>query len=296
MNAKPTTCWLAPSSMKSTTSTGYSSSFASVRSSAILSCARSANCSEPGNGRRAMRLVFCGTPQFAIPTLQQLLTAGHAIDLVVTQPDRVRGRDQDPSPPPVKLLAEEAGLPVAQPEKIKNNPDFRARLEAIKPDAIIVVAYGRIVPDWMLNLPRWATSTCTLRFSPNTAAPLPSNGRWPTGRRSQVPPPCASTRDSTPATSCCSVHFQLNLHQTAEQLFPLLSQERCKPHDRDPRRAGGGHDSSHSPGQRNCVPGPDPESAKMPWSTSAGLPTRFITAGVVFNPGPEPTHSFVAEN
>ena len=100
-----------------------------------------------------MRLVFCGTPQFAIPTLQQLLAAGHTIELVVTQPDRVRGRDQDPSPPPVKMLAAEAGLPVVQPEKIKNNPDLRARLEAIKPDAIIVVAYGRIIPEWMLNLP-----------------------------------------------------------------------------------------------------------------------------------------------
>ena len=102
-----------------------------------------------------MRLVFCGTPQFAIPTLQQLLAARHSIELVVTQPDRMRGRAQNPSPPPVKLLAQENGLPVLQPEKIKNNPDFRARIEAIQPDAIIVVAYGRIIPDWMLSLPRW---------------------------------------------------------------------------------------------------------------------------------------------
>ena len=100
-----------------------------------------------------MKLVFCGTPQFALPTLKQLLAAGHAIELVVTQPDRVRGRDQDPSPPPIKVLAKEAGLPVVQPEKIKNNLDFRARLESIRPDAIIVVAYGRIIPEWMLNLP-----------------------------------------------------------------------------------------------------------------------------------------------
>src|ERR1700733_8348389 len=114
-----TTCWLAPSSMKSTTWTGFSSSSASAPSSAILSCARSASCSVPGNGRRAMKLVFCGTPQFPLPTLKELLAAGHAIELVVTQPDRVRGRDQDPSPPPVKLLAQEAGLPVEQPEKIK---------------------------------------------------------------------------------------------------------------------------------------------------------------------------------
>ncbi len=131
-----------------------------------------------------MRLVFCGTPQFAIPTLQQLLAAGHALELVVTQPDRVRGREQDPSPPPVKMLAAEAGLPVMQPEKIKNNPDFRARLEAINPDAIIVVAYGRIIPEWMLNLPNGVTSICTARCFPNTVAPPQSNGQWRTGKRS----------------------------------------------------------------------------------------------------------------
>src|SRR5271155_2805941 len=102
-----------------------------------------------------MRLVFCGTPQFAVPTLKQLLGAGHSIELVITQPDRVRGRDQAPSPPPVKVLASEAALPVMQPEKIKNNSELRAQLEAIRPDAIIVVAYGRIIPEWMLNLPQW---------------------------------------------------------------------------------------------------------------------------------------------
>ena len=79
-----------------------------------------------------MRLVFCGTPQFAVPTLKQLIGAGHAVELVVTQPDRVRGRDQDPSPPPVKVLAGAAGLPVMQPEKIKNNVELRVRLEAIR--------------------------------------------------------------------------------------------------------------------------------------------------------------------
>jgi methionyl-tRNA formyltransferase len=102
-----------------------------------------------------VRLVFCGTPQFAIPTIEQLLGARHTIELVITQPDRVRGRDQDPSPPPVKVLAGEAGLPVVQPEKIKNNAEFRARLEEIRPDAILVVAYGRIIPQWMLELPRF---------------------------------------------------------------------------------------------------------------------------------------------
>jgi methionyl-tRNA formyltransferase len=101
-----------------------------------------------------MKLVFCGTPSFAVPTLEALLAAGHEIALVVSQPDRPVGRSQQLNAPPVKQAALAAGLSVTQPEKIRNNPEFRAQLEAIAPDAIIVVAYGRIIPPWMLALPR----------------------------------------------------------------------------------------------------------------------------------------------
>ena len=101
-----------------------------------------------------MRLVFCGTPQFAVPTLKALHAAGHEIALVVTQPDRPVGRTQELVAPPVKLTAIAAGIPVIQPDKIRNNAEFRARLESIQPDAIVVVAYGRIIPAWMLALPR----------------------------------------------------------------------------------------------------------------------------------------------
>lgn len=101
-----------------------------------------------------LKLVVCGTPQFAVPTLEALLAAGHEIPLVVTQPDRPVGRKQVLTAPPVKQIALAHGLAVTQPEKIKSNSDFRARLEAIAPDAIVVVAYGRIIPPWMLALPR----------------------------------------------------------------------------------------------------------------------------------------------
>jgi methionyl-tRNA formyltransferase len=101
-----------------------------------------------------MKLVFCGTPQFAVPTLQALIAAGHEIPLAVTQPDRPVGRTQEMVAPPVKQTALAAGIPVTQPEKIRNNVEFRASLEAIAPDAIVVVAYGRIIPAWMLALPR----------------------------------------------------------------------------------------------------------------------------------------------
>jgi methionyl-tRNA formyltransferase len=172
-----------------------------------------------------MRLVFCGTPQFAIPTLQQLLAAGHAIELVVTQPDRVRGRDQEPSPPPVKVLAMEVGLPVVQPEKIKNNPELRVRLETINPDAIIVVAYGRIIPEWMLNLPRWGNINLHASLLPKYrgAAPIQwaiANGEKVTG---------ATTMRLDQGLDTGNILLQRSLpiepDQTAEQLFPLLAQD-----------------------------------------------------------------------
>jgi methionyl-tRNA formyltransferase len=101
-----------------------------------------------------VKLVFCGTPRFAVPTLGALIAAGHELSMVVSQPDRPVGRTQQMTAPPVKERALAAGLEVTQPEKIKNNAEFRARLEVIAPDAIVVVAYGRIIPPWMLALPR----------------------------------------------------------------------------------------------------------------------------------------------
>jgi methionyl-tRNA formyltransferase len=101
-----------------------------------------------------MKLVFCGTPQFAVPTLEAVLAAGHEVALVLTQPDRPVGRAQELQAPPVKQAALKHSIPVLQPEKIKNNPELRERLESIAPDAILVVAYGRIIPQWMLDLPR----------------------------------------------------------------------------------------------------------------------------------------------
>src|SRR5467141_5188329 len=98
-------------------------------------------------------LVFCGTPAFAVPTLEKLVEAGLAVRLVVTQPDRPKGRGMELAPSPVKQRALQLGLPVSQPDKIKNNEEFRAQLAAIKPDAIIVVGYGRIIPPWMIDLP-----------------------------------------------------------------------------------------------------------------------------------------------
>ena len=100
-----------------------------------------------------LNLIFCGTPPFAVPTLEKLVVAGHRVPLVVTQPDRPKGRGLALVASPVKQSALKLNLPVTQPDRIKNNEEFRAQLTALHPDAIIVVGYGRIIPQWMLDLP-----------------------------------------------------------------------------------------------------------------------------------------------
>ena len=99
-----------------------------------------------------MRVLFWGTPDFAVPTLRALIEEGQHVVGVVTQPDRPKGRGRTLQPPPVKVLAEEEGIPVLQPERPRGD-DFMAELRALKPDISVVVAYGHILIEEVLDLP-----------------------------------------------------------------------------------------------------------------------------------------------
>lgn len=99
-----------------------------------------------------MRIVFMGTPEFAVPSLEALLSSGDQIVGVVCQPDRPKGRGHQLVAPPVKLVAERAGIPVLQPLKIRT-PEFLQALSAWQPDVIAVAAYGRILHTPILQLP-----------------------------------------------------------------------------------------------------------------------------------------------
>ncbi len=99
-----------------------------------------------------MRLVFMGTSQFAVPSLRNLILAGYDIPLVVTQPDRPAQRGRKLTPPPVKLLADEFGLSLIQPESIRT-PEFAAEIKRREPQVIVVVAYGKILPENILAIP-----------------------------------------------------------------------------------------------------------------------------------------------
>ncbi|HEY4052838.1 MAG TPA: methionyl-tRNA formyltransferase [Terriglobales bacterium] len=134
----------------------------------------------------SLELVFCGTPEFAVPTLEKLVGSGFAVRLVLTQPDRPKGRGLELVASPVKRAAERLQLQIFQPERIKTNEDLRTKLEEITPDAIIVVGYGRIIPNWMLDLPRFGNINLHASLLPKYrgAAPIQwavANGESVTG-------------------------------------------------------------------------------------------------------------------
>jgi len=100
-----------------------------------------------------VNIVFAGTPDFAVPTLDRLIDAGRRPVAVYTQPDRPAGRGRRPRPSPVKQRAEQAGIPVLQPASLRT-PDAQAELAALAPDLLVVVAYGLILPQAVLDIPR----------------------------------------------------------------------------------------------------------------------------------------------
>lgn len=101
-----------------------------------------------------VRLIFMGTPEFAVPSLGRLIADGHQVVAVFTQPDKPAGRGKQMHTPPVKTLALEHGIPVHQPAKIKTNEEVRAVFEQAAPDACVVAAYGKILPEWLLAIPK----------------------------------------------------------------------------------------------------------------------------------------------
>jgi methionyl-tRNA formyltransferase len=100
-----------------------------------------------------LRIVYFGTPDFAVPALRALAQSAHQVVGVVSQPDRPKGRGHKPQPTPTRLVAAAAGIPVLQPLRLKEDA-FADALRALSPDLGVVAAYGRIIPDRILEIPR----------------------------------------------------------------------------------------------------------------------------------------------
>ena len=122
-----------------------------------------------------LRLVFCGTPHFAVPTLQHLLSqSDFDVAAVITQPDRPRGRGQHVSPSPVKEAALAAGVPVHQPEKIRS-PETQTLLQSLEPDVIVIIAYGQIIPARLLPIPKLGSINLHASLLPKYRGAAPIN-------------------------------------------------------------------------------------------------------------------------
>jgi methionyl-tRNA formyltransferase len=171
----------------------------------------------------SLNLVFCGTPRFAVPTLEKLIASGFIVSLVVTQPDRPRGRGLELTASPVKARAVELGLPVTQPEKIKSNPEFQSRLSSLHPDAIIVVGYGRMIPQWMLDLPRFGNINLHASLLPKYrgAAPI----QWAIARGEPVTGVTTMRIDSGLDTGDILLQKEVPIapEDTSETLAPRLA-------------------------------------------------------------------------
>jgi methionyl-tRNA formyltransferase len=170
-----------------------------------------------------LQLVFCGTPQFAVPTLQKLVAAGFVVKLVVTQPDRPRGRGMELALSPVKQKALGLNLPVVQPEKIKQNEEFRSQLAALQPDAIIVVGYGGIVPQWMLDLPRLGNLNLHASLLPKYRGAAPV--QWSIARGETVTGVTTMRIDAGLDTGDILLQKELAIaaEDTSETLAPVLA-------------------------------------------------------------------------
>jgi methionyl-tRNA formyltransferase len=131
-----------------------------------------------------MKLVFMGTPEFAVPSLSKLIEAGHEIQAVFTQPDRPVGRKQTITPQPVKGFASQHGLTIHQPEKLKT-AEAREKFESVfkNADAGIVAAYGRILPGWMLDAPLYGCINVHSSLLPKYRGAAPINWAIARGER-----------------------------------------------------------------------------------------------------------------
>ena len=167
--------------------------------------------------------MFCGTPSLRGSHAGEAAGVRVSVSLVVTQPDRPRGRGLELAPSPVKARALELGLPITQPEKIKNNPEFQSQLSSLKPDAIIVVGYGRMIPQWMLDLPRHGNINLHASLLPKYrgAAPI----QWAIARGESVTGVTTMRIDSGLDTGDILLQKEVPIapEDTAETLAPRLA-------------------------------------------------------------------------
>ncbi len=171
-----------------------------------------------------MKVVYMGTPDFAVNTLEAIVNAGHEVALVVTQPDKAKGRGKKLMHTPVKEKALEYHLPIAQPEKVREEA-FVEELEQIAPDVIVVVAFGQLLPESILNIPKFGCINVHASLLPayRGAAPIQwavIDGLEETGVTTQYMEKGLDTGDIIGQRK-----IRLNREETGGSLFDRLAEE-----------------------------------------------------------------------
>ena len=175
-----------------------------------------------------MRIIFMGTPDFAVPTLKALYNTDHEIAAVFTQPDKPKGRGYKLTPPPVKVLALEHNTPVYQPESLKKQPEMCEIIKEIAPDCIVVAAYGKILPQSILDIPKYGCVNLHGSLLPKYrgAAPIQwcvINGEKTTGVTTMLMDAGLDTGDIL-----LTAETAIDENETAGELFDRLAQ-MCPP-------------------------------------------------------------------
>lgn len=169
-----------------------------------------------------MRVLFMGTPDIAAVSLEKLICEKFEVVGVVSQPDKPKGRGHKMMPTPVKIVAEENGIEVYQPEKLKNG-ELMPILENLKPDVIIVVAYGKILPEYILNFPKFGCINMHASLLPKLrgAAPIQwavINGDKKTGVTTMLMEKGLDTGDML-----LTRETEIGLYETSEELFDRIA-------------------------------------------------------------------------
>ena len=170
-----------------------------------------------------MRILFMGTPDIAAKCLKTLVKSGLSVAGAVSQPDKPKGRGHKLAPTDVKIAASEAGIPVFQPEKIKSG-ELMPVLEELKPDLIAVVAYGKILPEYVLNYPKYGCVNMHASLLPKLrgAAPIQwavLNGEKETGVTTMLMDKGLDTGDML-----LSEKLEIGEYETSEELFERMAE------------------------------------------------------------------------
>lgn len=173
-----------------------------------------------------MKIVFMGTPDFAVPSLQGLIDSAHSVEAVFTQPDKPKGRGYKLNPPPVKALALTHKIPVYQPKSLKSGEEAEQMLEILKeiaPDVIVVVAYGKILPKSVLDIPKYGCINVHASLLPKYRGAGPIqwsvlNGEKETGVTTMMMAEGLDTGDML-----LSISTEIGENETASELHDRLS-------------------------------------------------------------------------